>query len=121
MDGSQLAACRMYDGWPALRDGWSKSLWAAVGGSPVASGAAAAALTAVFVVPPIAALRGSRAGLLGYAAGVLGRVAVAARAGGRVWPDALAHPLSVLLLDLLLARSVLGDRRGTLAWRGRSL
>ena len=34
IDGSRLAACRMYDGWPALRDGYAKSLWAAVGGSP---------------------------------------------------------------------------------------
>ena len=121
MDGSRLAACRMYDGWPAVRDGWTKSLWAAVGGSPAASIAAATALTAVFVVPPVAALRGSRAGLLGYAAAVVGRAAVAARTGGRAWPDALAHPVSVLVLDLLMVRSVLGHRRGTLAWRGRSL
>ena len=120
-DGSRLAACRMYDGWPALRDGWTKSLWGTVNGSPVASGTAAAALTAVFVVPPVAALRGSRAGLLGYAAGVVGRAAVAARTGGRAWPDALAHPVSVLVLDLLMVRSILGRRRGTLAWRGRSL
>jgi hypothetical protein len=121
MDGSRLAACRMYDGWPALREGWAKSLWAAVGGSPAASATAAAVLTAVFVVPPVAALRGSRAGLVGYAAGVLGRAAVAARTGGRAWPDALAHPVSVLVLDLLMVRSVRGHRRGTLAWRGRSL
>ena len=65
-------------------------------------------LTAVFVVPPVAALRGSRAGLVGYAAGVLGRAAVAARTGGRAWPDALAHPVSVLVLDLLMVRSVRG-------------
>jgi hypothetical protein len=121
VDGSRLAACRMYEGWPALRDGWTKSLWAAVGGSPAASLTAAAALTAVFVVPPIAALRGSRAGLVGFAASVLGRAAVAARTGGRAWPDALAHPLSVLVLDLLVVRSVIGHRRGTLAWRGRAL
>jgi len=119
MDGSRLASCRMYDDWPSVRDGWTKSLWAAVDGSPARSVAAAAALTAVFVVPPVAALRGSRAGLLGYAAGVLGRVAVAVRTGGRAWPDALAHPVSVLVLDLLMARSVRGRRRGTLAWRGR--
>jgi hypothetical protein len=119
MDGSRLAACRMYDGWPAVRDGWTKSLWAAVDGSPTKSVAAAAALTAVFVVPPLAALRGSRAGLLGYAAGVVGRAAVALRTDGRAWPDALAHPVSVLVLDLLMARSVRDHRRGTLAWRGR--
>ena len=121
VDGSRLAACRMYDGWPALRDGYAKSLWGAVGGSPVASAAAAAALTAVWVLPPLAALRGSRAGLIGYVAGVAGRGAAAAATGGRVWPDVLAHPVSVLVLDLLMARSVAGHRRGTLTWRGRAL
>ena len=69
VDGSRLAACRMYDGWPALRDGYAKSLWGAVGGASVASAAAAAAVTAVWVLPPVAALRGSRAGLAGYVAG----------------------------------------------------
>ena len=91
IDGSRLAACRMYDGWPAVRDGYAKSLWASVGGSPRAGVAAAALLTAVWVLPPVAALRGSRAGLLGYAAGVAGRAAVVARgpAGGpgrTPWP-----------------------------------
>jgi hypothetical protein len=52
---------------------------------------------------------------------VAGRAVVAGRTGGRVWPVALAHPLSLLLLDLLMLRSVLGHRRGTLTWRGRSL
>jgi hypothetical protein len=121
IDGSRLAACRMYDGWPALRDGYAKSLWGAVGGSPVASSAAAAFLTAVWVLPAVAALRGSRAGLAGYAAGVAGRAVVAAATGSRPWPDALAHPVSVLVLDLLMVRSVVGHRRGTLTWRGRHL
>jgi hypothetical protein len=121
IDGSRLAACRMYTGWADLRDGYAKSLWSAVGGSPVASVAAAAAITAVFVVPPAAALGGSRAGLAGYLAGVAGRAVVAARTGSRVWPDALAHPLSVLALDVLVARSIAGRRRGTLTWRGRPI
>jgi hypothetical protein len=121
IDGSQLASCRMYDGWPALRDGYGKSLWAAAGGSPVAGLTAAAVLTAVWVLPAVAALRGSPAGAVGYAAGVAGRVAVGARTGSRLWPDVLAHPLSVLALDVLMVRSVIGHRRGTLAWRGRHL
>jgi hypothetical protein len=119
IDGSTLAACRMYGSWPALREGYAKSLWASVGGVPAAGLGAAAALTAVYVVPPVAALAGSRAGLVGYAAGVAGRVASALASGGRVWPDALAHPVSVLLLDALMVRSVRGRRRGTLRWRGR--
>ena len=121
VDGSTLAACRMYDGWPAVRDGYAKSLWSAVGGRPVGAAAAAALLTAVWLVPPLAALAGSRAGLAGYAAGVAGRAVVAARTGGRAWPDALAHPVSVALLDVLVVRSLAGHRRGRLHWRGRPL
>jgi Glycosyl transferase family 2 len=121
IDGSRLAACRMYDGWPALRDGYAKSLWAAVGGNPVASASAAVGLTAVWVVPALAALRGSRAGLVGWLAGAAGRAVVAAATGSRVWPDALAHPVSVLVFDVLMVRSVAGHRRGTLTWRDRRL
>jgi Glycosyltransferase like family 2 len=119
--GARLATCRMYEGWPALRDGYAKSLWASVGGSPAAALGAAAVLTAIGVLPPLAALRGSRAGLVGYAAGVAGRAVSAAATGGRTWPDPLAHPVSLLLLDVLVARSVAGHRRGTLTWRGRPL
>jgi hypothetical protein len=121
IDGSRLAACRMYDGWPALRDGYTKSLWAAVGSRPAAGLAAAALLTAVWVVPPLAALRGSRSGLVGWLAGAAGRAVVAAATGSRVWPDPLAHTVSILVLDVLMVRSVVGHRRGSLTWRGRRL
>ncbi len=121
IDGSRLAVCRMYEGWAGVREGYTKSLWAAVGGSPAAGLVTAGALTAVWVLPAAAALRGSRAGLAGYAGGVVGRAISAAATGGRVWPDALAHPLSVLALDVLMVRSVAGHRRGTLRWRGRGV
>jgi cellulose synthase/poly-beta-1,6-N-acetylglucosamine synthase-like glycosyltransferase len=121
VDGSRLAACRMYDGWPALRAGYAKSLWASVGGSPAAGVAVAAGLTAVWVLPALAALAGSRTGLVGYAAGVAGRAVSAAATGSRIWPDSLAHPMSMLLFDVLLAGSVAARRRGTLSWRGRAL
>jgi hypothetical protein len=119
VDGSRLAACRMYDGWPGVRDGYAKSLWSALGGRPAAAVGAAAVLSAVWLLPPLAALAGSRAGMAGYTAGVLNRAVVAARTGGRVWPDALAHPVSIALLDVLVVRSVSGHRRGQLQWRGR--
>ncbi|WP_369137662.1 glycosyltransferase [Modestobacter versicolor] len=121
VDGSTLAACRMYDGWAGVRDGYAKSLWSALGGRPAGAVAAATVLSAVWLLPPLAALTGSRAGLAGYAAGVAGRAVVAAGTGGRVWPDALAHPVSIALLDVLVARSVAGHRRGVLQWRGRSV
>jgi hypothetical protein len=120
VDGSRLATCRMYAGWAELRDGYAKSLWSAFG-SPAGAALVVGALGLAYVVPPLAALRGSRAGLAGYAAAVAGRVLVGRRVGSRVWPDALAHPVSVALFGCLTARSVLDRRRGRLTVRGRPL
>ena len=120
VDGTALATCRMYDGWAELEAGYRKSLWAAFG-SPAGATAVTAALLVTYVVPFLAAVRGSRPGLVGYAAGVVGRVLVARRVGGRVWPDSLAHPVSVSALAVLTARSVRGHRAGTLTWKGRPL
>ena len=120
-DGTDVAECRMYDDWPSLRDGYSKSLWAATG-SPRSALALGALLTATYVAPPVAAItRGSRIGALGYVAAVAGRALVAKRTEGRVWPDALMHPASVLMFDYLVARSWVGRRRGTLTWKSRAL
>jgi Glycosyl transferase family 2 len=120
VDGTAVATCRMYDGGRAMADGYTKSLWSAFG-SPTAAAAVMGTLVVLYVVPPVAALRGSRTGLFGYAAGVTGRVVSARRTGGRVWPDAFLHPLSILALAGLTARSVRGRRAGTLSWKGRRL
>jgi hypothetical protein len=56
-------------------------------------------------------------GAVGYAAGVAGRALTARATGGRAWPDALGHPLSVLLFGWLMARSY--RRRRTVTWKGR--
>ena len=117
-DGSDLATTRMYSDWPALRTGYEKSLWAAFG-SPLGAAAVLAVMAWVYVLPAAAALRGSRAGLVGYAAGVASRAVAARATGGRAWPDALAHPVSVLLFARLTVGSVLGRRRGRLQWKGR--
>ena len=122
-DGSQVASCRMYATGAELRAGYRKSLWAAFG-SPAGAVAVGAGLVLVYVLPALAALTGSRAGLLGYAAAVAGRVPAARwvtgpSGGGAV--DALAHPVSVLALLGLLASSWAGRLRGTLSWKGRAL
>ena len=119
-DGSTLARCRMYHDWGQLRDGYGKSLWAAFG-SPTGAAAVLGVLTLAYVVPPLAALGGSRAGLAGYLAAVLGRAVTGRATGARVCPDAAAHPVSVLALALLTARSLRAARRGTLTWRGRPI
>ncbi|HEX5512125.1 MAG TPA: glycosyltransferase family 2 protein [Actinomycetales bacterium] len=117
-DGTALATCRMYTGWADLRDGYTKSLGAGFG-SPAGAVAVAGALGVTYVLPAAAALVGSRAGLAGYAAGVLGRVLTARRTGGRDLPDALAHPLSIAVFGYLTLRSLVARRRGTATWKGR--
>ena len=120
VDGTDLATCRMYAGWESVREGYTKSLWSAFG-SPSGAAVAAGLLTWLYVLPPTAALLGSRMGALGYAAGVAGRVISGRRTGARVLPDALGHPVGIAILVGLTGRSVAGRRRGTLAWRGRPL
>jgi len=120
VDGTSLATCRMYEDWPSLRDGYTKSLWAALG-SPSAAAAVMAGLGVCYVVPAVAAIAGSPVGLAGYAAGVTGRYLVAERTGGRSVPDCLAHPASIVLLAWLVARSWRSRRLGTLSWKGRAL
>ena len=99
VDGTGLATCRMYESWPELREGYEKSAWAAFG-PPAGAAAALAALGVLYVVPPLAAVRGSLVGAVGYGAAVTGRYVVAERTGGRSVPDSLGHPASVALLGL---------------------
>ncbi|MCH1865573.1 glycosyltransferase [Nocardioides sp. CFH 31398] len=116
-EGSGVAACRMYDGARALREGYTKSLWAAFG-SPAGAVGVTALLGLAHVVPAVAALNGSRVGALGWAASTLSRALVARRTRGRV-ADSLAHPVSVLAFGALVTESLVARRRGTLTWKGR--
>jgi cellulose synthase/poly-beta-1,6-N-acetylglucosamine synthase-like glycosyltransferase len=112
-DGTHLATTRMYDSWEELVDGYTKSLWTLP--TPTL-----ALMALLYVVPPLAALRGSRAGLVGYAAGVAGRAVSARRTGGPVTAS-VAHPVSVAAFCLLALRSRVHRRRGLLVWKGRAL
>jgi hypothetical protein len=115
-DGSELAVCRMYTSWRELADGYSKSLWASFG-SPAGAAGVLALLLALYVAAPATVLFGQWWGLAAYLLGVAGRVASARATGGRAWPDALAHPVSVLLFAWLVVRSF--ARRGRTTWKGR--
>ncbi|MER7271755.1 glycosyltransferase family A protein [Micromonospora carbonacea] len=125
-DGSRLATCRMYDDWPQLRDGYTKSLWASFG-HPTAAAAVLAALLLLYTAPPLVALAALVAGAPAVAAvaalawllGVAGRAVSARATGGRWWPDALGHPVSVVVLGWLTARSYHLRKRRRLSWRGR--
>jgi Glycosyltransferase like family 2 len=123
-DGSRLAECRMYTSWRELADGYGKSLWASFG-SPAGATAVVGTLLVLYAVPPVLAVTGAvtgdaalaGAGTTGYLLGVAGRVVTARATGGRPWPDALAQPLSILVLAGLVARSF--RRRRVVRWRGR--
>jgi hypothetical protein len=112
-DGSRIAGCRMYTSWSQVRDGYATSLWEAFG-SPAGAAGVMAGLAVLYVVPPVAALRGSSVGLAGYLAAVAGRYVIAERTGGRSMPDCLAHPASVVLLGWLTADSWRRHRRGSM-------
>ncbi|MHB1740826.1 MAG: glycosyltransferase family 2 protein [Actinomycetes bacterium] len=119
-DGSDLAVCRMYPDRTSLVEGYAKSLWQAFG-SPPGAVAVAGVLSTVYLLPPLAALAGSRWGIAGYLGGVAGRALVARRTGDRVWPDSTAHPVSIAVFTGLVGVSVARHRAGTLTWRGRRL
>lgn len=127
-DASALARCRMYTSWPELRDGYGKSLWASFG-HPVAATVVVTLLLLLYAAPPVlavAALLGGElatalAALTAYLLGVAGRVVAARATGGRWWPDALAHPVSVTLLGWLTTRSYHLRKRRRLSWRGRAV
>lgn len=120
IDGSTLARCRMYSGGRELIDGYTKWLadWVDTR-QKVAWAGAMIALT--HLVPPAAALRGSRVGLLGYLAGVAGRVVVARRFAEQAFPSALAHPAACAMSAVMIVESHRRRHRNLACWKGRML
>ena len=125
VDGSRIAACRMYSSTAEVIDGYSKSLWVAFGG-PVGSAAVVGTLAAAYVLPFTAMFLAPRGpdrkwAAAGVLAGVAGRALVASRTGARVFPDALAQPASIAAFAGLNALSWWRHKRGTNAWKGRAV
>jgi hypothetical protein len=119
-DGSTLATCRMYRSWRELTNGYAKSLWASFG-SPVGAAAVVTLLIALYVLPFAAMLTGSMAGLVGYLLAVAGRAVTARAAGGRWFPAAFTHPISIVIFSWLVVVSFTRRRRGRLRWKGRAV
>lgn len=124
VDGSALATCRMYESSTDLIDGYTKSAWRAFG-SPVGSMVVNSMLVGLYVVPALAVVAGRGSartwGALGYTAGVTGRVLVARRTGERIWPDVLAHPLSISAFAFINGLSWWRHVNGTTQWKGRKI
>lgn len=126
----RLASTRMYAGTAELEAGYTRWLWSAYGGT-IAGGAAVGTIAALaYWGPPVAMVGGRgvvrRAGALGYAAAVTGRLlARSTETSGPLSPAdvvaALAHPFSVAAYLVLWARSHRARRRGALRWKSRAL
>lgn len=127
--GAGFVRCRMYDSAADLRSGYSRWLWNEFGG-PVGSVVASLALSAVYVVPPIAALTASgstrRLGGAAYLAGTVSRMAARRRESGSRFGlddivDSALHPLSILTFVGLVAESHVRRHRGSLSWKSRPM
>ena len=117
----------MYEGWVALREGYTKNLWSATG-SPFGAAAMAVMFSGLYLLPAAGLVVGIvqrngplvLVGGLGYLSGVMGRVTTARITGGSR-RDALAHPASIAILLWLIARSWRQHLRGAITWKGRPL
>ncbi len=120
VNGSGVAACRMYENFAELRDGYTRWLWVLFPNNRVLVSTCAKVL-ASDVLPLLAALRGSKLGLLGYGIGVTGRILSGRSAGDRLIPDALFHPASSALSVGLYIDSVRRRKRDAVTWKGRAI
>lgn len=125
VDGTNLATTRMYRNVTELTEGYTKSLWSAVGGR-LQSRLLSLFLILTYVIPPIAALSRStpkiqRAGAIGFLAAILSRIAVARQTGSRKLPDAVTHPIAIAGYVVLSEISWRQRLKGKLLWRGRKI
>ena len=118
-EGSQVASCQMYKTAGALVNGYRKSLWNAFG-SILGTFVSIIILLLSSVVPFIAALFGSKIGLISFGLIVLSRVIASIRTGS-IPNTALLHPLAIVFLISLIIYSWFGKLTNTLTWRDRKL
>jgi chlorobactene glucosyltransferase len=119
-DGAGVIACRMYENWSAVRDGYAKNILAGYGNSIPVLLLATVFHLLIFIFPPIWWLFGG--GVLAFALTVLGitiRMLTAAFTRQRVI-DGLAMPLSAALMTVIAFQSIYWQLRfGGPTWKGR--
>jgi glycosyltransferase involved in cell wall biosynthesis len=118
-EASQIASCHMYKTSRAMVNGYRKSLWNAFG-SILGTFLAVAILFLSSVAPFIAALFGSRIGLISFGLIVLSRFISSIRTGS-IPNTAILHPLAIVFLISLIIYSWIGKLTNTLTWRDRKI
>lgn len=132
----RLFSCRMYDSLGALWEGWTKNLFAGLGGKWSAVAAVVGFLLVEALFPYGLLVAGLMARALGGSGWLAceglawGAVLVALEQGLRFYLDGvfdqdrrygLTHPLAMALLVILIVDSAIRSRRGTATWKGRRL
>ena len=124
--GSDVASCRMYEGTADTWQGYRRWLGTEFGG-PAGAVVVAAVMGTAHLLPwwhLITGRRRTRAAVAVAAATTSRLVARRAETGTTTAADvlsALAHPVAVSVGITALADSLRSRRRGTLAWKGRTL
>ena len=120
-DGTDLATCQMYESDKQLVAGYAKSLWAAFDGA-LGSLFINGFLVFAYVFPLLGfALGHMGLALVGYCAGVVGRLASARQFKQHTIPEIFLHPLSILGFVYLNGVSWYRHKRGLNTWKGRQL
>ncbi|MGQ0600182.1 MAG: glycosyltransferase [Anaerolineales bacterium] len=119
-DGNSLIACRMYRNWPDVRDGFAKNILAGHGNSLVFLLLSTLFHWLVFVGPWLMMIGDWGIGLPLVALSVTVRAITAVITRQRVL-DSLFMPVSVALMTLIAAQSLLWRARGGPQWKGRSV
>jgi glycosyltransferase involved in cell wall biosynthesis len=121
IDGSEIATCRMYETNQALISGYSKSLWNAFGG-PIGSLFVNAFFLFIYVYPLVGLFAGQELlAVLGLVSGIASRLVTAQTSKGRLLPDSLLHPISIVAFTLLNMVSWWRHLAGTNTWKSRDL
>ena len=121
IDGSEIATCKMYETNQDLISGYAKSLWNAFGG-PIGSLFVNTFFLFVYVFPITGFFIGQiPLALLGLISGIVGRLISAKTSSGRLLPDSLLHPISILAFSLLNLVSWWRHLMGTNTWKSRDL
>jgi len=116
-DGAGLVHCRMYDGWPAVRDGFAKNILGGHADSVAFLLASTVFHWLVFVAPWLLWVLDWRFAVLA-AVGVTIRAATAAFTRQRA-ADALLLPVSVVLMTVIAGRAIQWRVNGGPRWKGR--
>ncbi len=122
-DGAGLIACRMYSGWPAVRDGFAKNIIAGYGDSAAALVVATLFHWLILLAPWLwLALPGKAPFALGLIALGIGIRALTAAATRQRLADALLLPISALLMTVIAGRALWWRwRYGGVRWKGRTI